>query len=170
VLLEAFASLVADDKWNNVKLVLVGDYSGDVFLSGYDALRRAAAAPELGDRVIFTGFVPDEDLVYVYNAAGVLVLPSLDEGFGLPAVEAMACGTPVIVSRAGALPEVVGDAGMLFDPHSPWELKEHLEKVLADGEKQTTMRQRGLRRSGDFSWEKSAAVALEVFEKLGRRR
>ncbi len=167
-LLEAFAALVAEGAWPDVQLVLVGDYTGDSFLSGYDALRRAAAAPALQGRVRFTGFVPDEDLVHIYNAAVALVLPSFDEGFGLPAVEAMACGTPVIASCAGALPEVVGEAGLSFDPHSPRELRACLEEVLTNDSTRLALRERGLRRASEFSWEKSATIALSVFDALKR--
>jgi len=167
-LLEAFAALVAGGAWPNVQLVLVGDYTGDSFLSGYDALRRAAAAPALQGRVRFTGFGPDEDLVHIYNAAVALVLPSFDEGFGLPAVEAMACGTPVIASCAGALPEVVGEAGLSFDPHSPRELRACLEEVLRNDSTRLALRERGLRRASEFSWEKSATIALSVFDALKR--
>jgi len=165
-LLEAFAALVADGAWPDVQLVLVGDYTGDSFLSGYDALRRAAAAPALQGRVRFTGFVPDEDLVHIYNAAAALVLPSFDEGFGLPAVEAMACGTPVVVSRAGALPEVVGEAGLLFDPAAPRELRACLDEVLKNEALRLALREKGLRRASEFAWERSAVVALDVFEAL----
>jgi glycosyltransferase involved in cell wall biosynthesis len=165
-LLEAFVALVADGAWPDVQLVLVGDYTGDSFLSGYDALRQAAAAPALQGRVRFTGFVPDEHLVHIYNAAAALVLPSFDEGFGLPAVEAMACGTPVVVSRAGALPEVVGEAGLLFDPAAPRELRACLDEVLTNDVLRMALRERGLRRASEFSWERSTAIALDVFEAL----
>ncbi len=150
------------------RLVLVGDYQRDVFLSSYQALQRLIAELGLAGWVIFTGFVPDDELVCLYSAAELLVMPSFDEGFGLPAVEAMACGTPVVASRAGALPEVVGDAGVFFDPHSPAELKRCLEELLRDDDLRAALRARGLRRAGDFSWERSAAAALAVFEEMTR--
>ena len=96
-------------------LVLVGDFK-DVFHTHVPEIEAAIAAAGLNDRVLLPGFVPDAELVYLYSRAYALVQPSLMEGFGLPAVEAMACGTPVVSSRAGSLPEVVGDAGLFFDP------------------------------------------------------
>jgi glycosyltransferase involved in cell wall biosynthesis len=170
-LLEAYAMLVVGhaDCPALPRLILVGDYQRDVFLSSYQALQRKVDESGLAGRVIFTGFVPDDELVCLYNAAELLVMPSFDEGFGLPAVEAMACGTPVIASNAGALPEVVGDAGVLFDPHSSAELKMCLEELLRDDAGRAALRARGLRRAGDFSWERSAATALAVFEEMTRR-
>ena len=138
-------------------------------MSSYESLQRRIADLGLTQQVIFTGFVPDDELVHIYNAADIMVLPSFDEGFGLPAVEAMACGAPVVASRAGALPEVVGDAGIFFDPHSPRELKECLEALLRDTEKRLELRQRGLIRARDFSWERSAATALAALEELAGR-
>ena len=169
-LLEAYAMLVVDhgDGPALPRLVLVGDYERDVFLSSYQALQRKVEESGLAGRVIFTGFVSDDDLVCLYSAAELLVMPSFDEGFGLPAVEAMACGTPVVASRAGALPEVVADAGAFFDPHSPAELKVRLEELLRDDALRATYRMRGLRRAGDFSWERSAAAASAVFEGMMR--
>ena len=112
-LIEAFAgSMLADE---GVKLVIVGD-TGDVFHTHVPLLRETVSRHGLESSVIFTGFVPDADLAYLYNHAEALVQPSLMEGFGLPPVEAMACGTPVISSTAGSLPEVIGDAGLFFDP------------------------------------------------------
>ena len=170
-LLEAYALLTADhsDGSPRPKLVLVGDYQRDVFLSSYQALRRRVEALGLEGQVLFTGFAPDDELVFLYNGAELLVMPSFDEGFGLPAVEAMACGTPVVASRAGALPEVVGSAGAFFDPGSPAELKICLERLLRDDDERSALRGRGLRRAGAFSWEQSAAAALAVFEEMARR-
>ena len=99
----------------DVRLVLTGDV-GDVFHTCVPELRAAIERHGLGERVLLTGFVPDEDLVFLYGRAYALVQPSLMEGFGLPAVEAMACGTPVISSRAGSLPEVIGEAGPYLRP------------------------------------------------------
>jgi glycosyltransferase involved in cell wall biosynthesis len=110
-LIEAFAQGAASD----AKLVLTGDIH-DVFHTHVPQIRAAIAAFGLEQRVILTGFVPDDDLVFLYSRAYALIQPSLVEGFGLPAVEAMACGAPVISSRAGSLPEVVGPAGVYFDP------------------------------------------------------
>jgi glycosyltransferase involved in cell wall biosynthesis len=167
-LLEAYAMLLAgrSDDPAPPKLVIIGDYQRDVFLSSYQALQRRIAELGLGGCVIFTGLVPDDDLLSLYNAAALLVMPSFDEGFGLPAVEAMACGAPVVASRAGALPEVVGDAGVFFDPHSPEELKMCMEQLLRDDVERLRMRQRGLSRARAFSWEQSAAAALAVFEEI----
>src|SRR5262249_58867790 len=110
-LIEAFGQSAPDD----VKLLLTGDLD-DVFHTHVPQIREAIAARQLEDRVILTGFVPDDDLVFLYGRAYALVQPSLLEGFGLPAVEAMACGTPLVSSRAGSLPEVIGEAGVYFDP------------------------------------------------------
>ena len=116
--------------------------------------------------VVFTGFVPDDALLHVYHAADLLVMPSFDEGFGLPAVEAMACGTPVVASRAGALPEVVGDAGLLFDPNAPTELTHHLRALLADEGLRRDLGQKGQDRSQRFSWERSVDAALAGFREV----
>jgi glycosyltransferase involved in cell wall biosynthesis len=170
-LIEAFAMLARDAAIDtgSPQLVVVGDYRGDVFLSSYKSLQRRIADLALTRRVIFTGFVPDDALVHLYNAADLMVLPSFDEGFGLPAVEAMACGTPVVASRAGALPEVVRDAGVFFDPHSPRELKECLEALMSDDAKKLELGRRGLIRAHDFSWERSATAALAALEELAKR-
>ena len=116
--------------------------------------------------MVFTGFVDDADLVHFYNGASTLVMPSFDEGFGLPALEAMACGTPVIASRAGALPEVVGNAGKLFNPHDPDELKVCLSDVLGDARLHQEMSRQSLQRAREFSWARSADSALAIFEEV----
>ena len=165
ILIDAFhkiRSTVTD-----VKLVLVGDYKDDPFLSAYPALRAQVSKLGLDESVIFTGFVPDIDLVEMYNAATLLVLPSLDEGFGLPAVEGMACGTPVASSNRGSLPEVLGDAGEFFDPVNIGEISSVVGSLLADCGKREQLRQRGLKRSQLFRWERSATETLSIFNELG---
>ena len=165
ILIDAFhkiRSTVTD-----VKLVLVGDYKDDPFLSAYPALRAQVSKLGLDESVIFTGFVPDIDLVEMYNAATLLVLPSLDEGFGLPAVEGMACGTPVASSNRGSLPEVLGDAGEFFDPLDIGEISTVVGSLLADCGKREQLRQRGLTRSQLFRWERSATETLSIFNELG---
>ena len=165
-LLDAFARLRRDPTCSDCRLVLVGDYSGDVFYSAYDELRQKTKLLGLGEAVHFTGYVADEDLVHLYSAAEVFVLPSLLEGFGLPVIEAMACGAPVVASRRGALPEVVGSAGLLFDPDRPGDLYDVLRRVLTDhgaarspAASWTTARRRVLLGSGGANkhWPPSAA-------------
>jgi glycosyltransferase involved in cell wall biosynthesis len=168
-LLDAYASLVREGKDQNVKLVLIGDFEKDVFYSSYAAVRDRVEALSLRGKVVFTGFVSDADLPHFYNAAELLVLPSFAEGFGLPALEAMACGTPVAVSTAGALPEVVGDAGLLFDPYSANEIRQRLQELIQNEELRRELGRRGLRRARDFSWECSARRALDTFNGLVQR-
>ena len=169
-LVEAHASLIHRNGARDVKLVLVGDYQGDVFHSCYADLSERIQALGLSESVVFTGFVDDSDLPIFYNRASALVMPSHDEGFGLPALEAMACGTPVVASRAGALPEVVGSAGRLFDPNAADELTRHLQEVLGDHRVAEEMGRKGLRRAREFSWERSASALGTVFEEVGRGR
>jgi len=109
--------------------------------------------------------------VTLYNAATVFVLPSLIEGFGLPPLEAMACGTPVIVSDTASLPEVVGDAGLYFDPRDPDALTAQLSRILTDRVLVERLKKKSLARAKHFSWRKSARQLIEVFSefKEGRR-
>jgi glycosyltransferase involved in cell wall biosynthesis len=167
-LIQAFADIRHHAAHADLRLVLVGDYSGDVFYSAYAELRRRADAQQLGDAVRFTGYVADDDLVHLYNAAAVFVMPSLLEGFGLPAIEAMACGAPVVVSNRGALPEVVGDAGVVFDPDTPDGLRDALLGVLDDTALRQRLRQLAPQRAAAFSWERAAQVTLEAFRELLR--
>jgi glycosyltransferase involved in cell wall biosynthesis len=165
-LLQAFAGVRKQPGWEDLRLVLAGDCSGDVFYSAYDSLRRQAALLQLGDSMIFPGYLADEQLVYLYNAAAAFVLPSLLEGFGLPAIEAMACGAPVVVSNRGALPEVVGPAGVVFDPGMPHGLPEALQRVLTDGALQEQLRRFAPARAAEFSWERAACTMLEALREV----
>lgn len=162
-LIEAFTQLLRDGMPAGARLALVGDLTGDVFHSNQAALRRQVARLGLDGQVVFTGFVPDADLVHLYNVARVLVLPSFAEGFGLPAVEAMACGTPVVASRVPALVEVVGAGGLFFDPRSPVELAARVREVLQNGDRRAGLRRAALHQARQFSWEQSARAALETF-------
>jgi len=119
----------------------------------------------LRDDVIFPGYLPQADLPMWYNAATIFVYPSLFEGFGLPVLEAMACGTPVITSKASSLPEVVGEAGMLVDPTDVDNLSYALERVFNDLTLRDSMRQKGLAQSAKFSWHKAATETLEVYRR-----
>jgi glycosyltransferase involved in cell wall biosynthesis len=163
-LIAAFGEIAR--KHAGTKLVLVGDYKDDPFFSAYPSLKKQIAEIGLTERVFFTGFVPDEDLVALYNAAALLVFPSLEEGFGLPAMEAMACGTPVAASDSSSLPEVLGEAGRFFDPRDREHMASVVLEILENDELRGSMKAKGLRRAGGFTWEKAAADTLAIFGEL----
>jgi glycosyltransferase involved in cell wall biosynthesis len=165
-LIKAFERIAADPDFSHIKLVLVGDYKDDPFFSAYPSLKRQIAALGLEEKVIFTGFVPDEDLVCLYNAATLLVFPSLEEGFGLPAMEAMACGTPVAASNSSSLPEVLGPAGRFFNPRDAEEMASVIGKILGDEKERDAMKRTGLARSEQFVWKKAASDLLGIFGEL----
>lgn len=116
--------------------------------------------------VIFTGFVNEEDLPALYSGALFSVFPSLYEGFGLPVLEAMGCGTPVITSKVSSLPEVVGDAAILVDPMNIEELAWRMEMLCESSDLREELGKKGLERSKLFSWEKTAQKTLEVYKEL----
>lgn len=130
----------------------------------YKEIFSSIDALHLQDDVIFTGYVPDEDLPGLYNAADLFVYPSLYEGFGLPLLEAMACGCPVIASNSSSLAEVVGDAGILFNPYEVDELTKSICTVLNDIESKYNFRNKSLERAKDFSWNKCAMETLNVYK------
>ncbi len=169
-LVSAYHRLVSEDAFADVKLVLVGDYQNDSFYSDYPALKEHIEHLHMSENVVFTGYIEDQDLARLYNAASALVLPSLEEGFGLPAIEAMACGTPVVASNKGSLPEVLGDAGLFFDPVKPSGISEVLRQVLSDELLRKTMREAGLARAHEFMWDKAAKDAIAIFDELASSR
>jgi glycosyltransferase involved in cell wall biosynthesis len=118
----------------------------------------------LKDRGVHLGYVPAEDLPALISGAEVFVYPSLGEGFGLPPLEAMACGVPVICSNAPALPEVVGDAAILVPPTDVAALEEAIMHLLSDPDLKAKLRQKGLQRSRQFSWHETARLTLSAFE------
>lgn len=121
-------------------------------------------------QLVLTGFVPEEDLVDLYNLASLFVFPSIHEGFGLPALEAMACGTPVLVSNRSSLPEVVGRTDMLFDPLDPAAIAAAVVQALGDARRLAELRRHGLEQASRFSWERTARATLEAFEEAYERR
>jgi glycosyltransferase involved in cell wall biosynthesis len=122
------------------------------------------------DELILPGFVSDADLVALYNLAKVFVFPSWHEGFGLPVLEAMACGTAVIAANTSSLPEVVGREDALFDPMDGVSIASSLGRVLTDESFRADLRAYGPRRARMFSWSETAGRALEAFETSARRR
>ena len=126
-----------------------------------------AASLGIADRIVWAGSIPDDATFADYYRAGdVLAFPSLYEGFGLPPLEAMACGTPVVVSNAASLPEIVGDAGVTIAPKDDKALAAELHRVLTDTEQQTKMRQKGLKQASRFTWETCAREVLSVYNKI----
>lgn len=147
-------------------LAIVGDTSGKGFWDNVPELMDfVAGTPPLSAHVHFTGYLADAGLVELLNGSDALVFPSLWEGFGLPAVEAMSCGVPVLASDRGSLPEVVGDAGRLFDPENAGSMAECVIGFLADHEARATLGKRALRRAAGFSWERAAELAEECFRR-----
>jgi glycosyltransferase involved in cell wall biosynthesis len=150
-LLESWQQLGAAK--SGLTLLLVGA-QGRVF--------RDASFDQLPGDVRTTGFLPDADLRSLFTDAEAFVFPSLYEGFGLPVLEAMACGTPVLCSQAAALPEVAGDAALLVDPLDTESIADGLRRILTDHELRQTLRQRGFRRVAEFSWDATAQRVWDV--------
>jgi len=132
----------------------------------YDAFFAQLEGSPARDAVIFPGFVPDDDLPAVYAGAQALAFPSEFEGFGLPVLEAMACGTPVICSSTSSLPEVAGDAALLIDPLDVDALTDTLRRVLNDPALAADLRGRGLTQADRFSWTRAAEETLAVYRKV----
>lgn len=160
-LVEAFARLPRD--LAGVDLALVG---GTGWLAG-DIFRRVG---DLGlqDRVHFVGYAPDEDLPALLSAAECLVMPSLYEGFGLPVLEAMACGTPVICSNASSLPEAAGEAALFFSPHDVQGMADAMARVLTDAALRETLVEGGYAHVARFSWEQASREVLDVLSEAAR--
>jgi glycosyltransferase involved in cell wall biosynthesis len=144
----------------SVHLVVAGG-KGWLFEDAFAAVEKL----KLDSRVHFLGRVSSEDLLSLYNAAELLAHPAFYEGFGLPPLEAMACGLPVVVSNVASLPEVVADAGLLIDPHDVDELAVSMWRVLNDGGLRQEMRDKGLRQAARFSWERAARETLAIYHR-----
>lgn len=156
ILLEALARL----KQSDVHLYLVG---GKGWL--FDEIFARVVALGLQDQVHFTGYVADEDLPFWYNAATLLIFPSLYEGFGMPIVEAMACGTAVICADSSSLPEAGGTAAVLFDPHDAQGLADRITAVLHNPTQQATMQAEGYNQAQKFSWQQSGQATAAVYQR-----
>ena len=160
-LLDAFSALHAEHP--GMGLVIAGG-KGWLYESFFQHLRALG----LEQHVTLTGYIPDDDLPALLNAAEVFAYPSVFEGFGLPPLEAMACGLPVVCSNASSLPEVVGDAGLLLPPEAPRAWVETLSRVISDPALRTDLRARGLARARQFTWEVAAQKTYEVYQSVLR--
>lgn len=143
------------------RLVLVGKEGW----AGEELQQALAEAPD-GREPIFTGYVADADLPALYAGADLFVYPSLYEGFGLPLLEAMACGTPVITGNTSSLPEVVGDAGVTVDPRDTAALSEAILALLGDDERRRALSHAGIARAAQFSWDRTARETVEVYRRV----
>jgi glycosyltransferase involved in cell wall biosynthesis len=165
-LIEAYAALRERARPNDgdVPGLVIAGGKGWLYTEFFDRLRSLGLQQE----VTLTGFVPEDDLPRLINCAAVLAFPSVFEGFGLPVLEAMACGVPVVSSNAASLPEVVGEAGLLLPPLSVAGWVEALERVLSDPHLAAPLRALGLARAASFTWEATARQTLAVYESVLR--
>lgn len=149
-------------------------FSGKLVITGkedphYPEVKKTAHELVLSNDVIFTGLVPEDHLITLVNGATAYVMPSFYEGFGLPILEAFACGTPVACSRSSCLPEIAGEGNaVFFDPHCPMEIADALQKIITDETLRETLRTRGLNRAQEFSWRKTAQETLAVYQESMR--
>jgi glycosyltransferase involved in cell wall biosynthesis len=167
-LVSAFAGIAGRNDLADVLLVMVGDTSGDAFHTYFGTIAAQVDALGLKDRVIFAGFLDDEELVVLLNLACVLVLPSLMEGFGLPAVEAAACGCPVIATKASPLQGLLGDASIHIDPIEA-EISGALDEVLSSPELRTRMSERGFDAARRLTWDHAGRQMMDVISKVSAR-
>lgn len=166
-IIEAFSllksELAKEDAFPDLKLIIIGDE-----VSRHPDLRRAVVKGRVQQEVRFLGFVPIDVLRIFYDAAKVFLFPSLYEGFGLPPLEAMSHGTPVITSNTSSLPEVVGNAAVLVNPENVFEIQRALQRVLLDQALREKLKIRGAERAKLFSWESSVARMLQVFQEVAK--
>lgn len=148
----------------------IGSRDWDLVIVGGHSPNFSAVLTEWPERVKYVGYVSDSELCALYKRATCFVFPSLYEGFGLPPLEAMACGCPVIVSRAGALPEVCGDVAMYCDPLDPADLARCINTVMKDPSAQRHLRDRGVERAHGFTWERTAKGLIEVLDEMRSER
>jgi glycosyltransferase involved in cell wall biosynthesis len=164
LLLEAFSRLLAERPQDDIQLVVAGGKGW-----GDGRLIATMEALNIRRRVIFTGFVEDDDLPDLYRGAQMFVYPSLYEGFGLPVLEAMACGTPVITSNRSSLPAVAGDAALLIDPTRPDDLAAAMSAIMSNGALHEELRWKGLARAKEFTWEAVAHKTMDVYRAVCAR-
>lgn len=149
------------------KFIQEEPYEGKLVVVGLD---RADGSGNVQDRLVFIPHCNDEALGLLYAGADLLAAPSLYEGFGLPVLEAMACGCPVLVGNRGALPEIVGEAGLLVDPYDIDSIKEGLRKIVFQPDLGPVLRARGLKRAQHYSWKKTAQAVLKVYDSLASEK
>jgi glycosyltransferase involved in cell wall biosynthesis len=163
-LLEAFGALAAEPRFADVTLILAGDPTGDSFYSEYARLRRLVEERRLQERVIFPGFVADEELVGLLNSSAFLALPSLMEGYGLPAIEAAACGVPVLVTKNSPIPELLRGGALAVDPYRTGDVRQAMVRLLDDAGLRGRMGIAARAAAAGLSWEAAARSLLRVVD------
>lgn len=153
--------VIVKRKFPEYKLVIVGKNGWQ-----WQNLHRLVQEYKLGEDVIFTGYVGDQDLHHIYNAAEVFVFPSLYEGFGIPPLEAMSSGCPVIASNVSAMPEVIGDAGLLIDPKNSPKIADAIISLIENPQLRNTLLEKGFHHARKFNWQRSAAIVLDTIASL----
>ena len=143
------------------QLVITGEKKGC-----YQDLLKIISQLNLQEEIIFPGFIPEEEMPVLVNAASLFIFPSLYEGFGIPLLEAMACGTPILASNVSSIPEVCGNAALLFDPQSIQEMVDAIERLISDEVLRKQLVQRGFLRIKKYSWKNSAKALLDTFEEI----
>lgn len=165
-LVKCFVNLISEDPNLDINLVLIGSQ----YYKREELTNLSKLLSKYKERIIFTGYVPDHDLSSLYSGATAFIFPSLQEGFGLPILEAMQCGTPVISSNATSLPEVAGDAAILVNPKNQDDLCQSMLNLLTDKSLQEQLKQKGLERAKEFSWSKCVDKTVEVYKKAINNR
>ena len=168
MLIDVVRELAGRAAFHDLRLVLVGDHTGDSFYSCYSQLAERVRLDRLQQHVIFTGRLEDKDLILLLSRADALVLPSVCEGFGLPAVEAAACGTPVLATTESPIPELLGDGVIAISPSDRAGWLRAIERVLTDASLHQHMSEAGLAASSRLSWKNSARQLLSVFDEVQR--
>jgi len=164
-LVEAFAvargELRVHPRYSDLRLIIIGDE-----IARHPALRHAVIQSRVEDSVRFLGFVPIETLRSFYQTASAFVFPSLYEGFGLPPLEAMACGTPVVCSNVSSLPEVVGNAAVIVNPENVFDISRGIREVLTDESLRAKLIERGFAQVQRFSWDRTAEQVLQTYQEI----
>lgn len=175
-----FVIFVGDVNWNknipnlikavsiaNVNLVMVGKAIAESTLEETKQINKLIAKLGVGSKITKTGFVPDEDLVTIYNLASATILPSYYEGFGLPVLESMACGTPVVCSNAASLSEISGPDAFICDPNDPKDIAKKIEKAqFLSNKERETLSNKLMSHASKFTWEKTAKETVEIYQSL----
>jgi len=165
-LVSTFTKFSTQEEFSDILLVMVGEYQQEVFYSSYTALKKQIEDLGIAHRLIFTGYLPDEELVILLNLAEVLVLPSLMEGFGLPAIEAAASGCPVIATQESPLQALLGDGGIYINPTQPSEIEAALHRIFTSQGLRLQMREAGLQAAHALSWDTAARQMIGVFHQV----